>query len=330
MTVNVRVLPSGHEFSAEESDTVLRAALRGGVSLGYGCSGGNCGECKARLVSGQVELIQHHDFRIGEAEKNAGYVLLCCNRALTDLVIEAPVAGGAEDIPVKRIDARVKTKERIGDEWLVLHLQTPRTNRLRFLAGQSATLRVGEMGASYALAGCPCQDRDLQFHVRRVPADPFSEYVFDRLRPGDSVNVEGPEGRFTLREPLVRPLVFLVCHGGFAPTKSLIEHAIALESPVPMHLYWAAGDERDLYLSNLCRSWVDAIDEFHFTPVLASAGQDPVSGELPLLQKMIDFHPGLKGSDVYVVGPPAFAALTEAVLRRAGVPPGQLSIYGIS
>ena len=42
----------------------------------------------------------------------------------------------------------------------LLHLQTPRTNRLRFLAGQSVTLFGGagdnDAQALYPIASCPC------------------------------------------------------------------------------------------------------------------------------------------------------------------------------
>ncbi|NTU73348.1 2Fe-2S iron-sulfur cluster binding domain-containing protein, partial [Candidatus Roizmanbacteria bacterium] len=55
MAAHVTVLPSGHDFFVEGQDTLLEGALRSGVPLNYGCSGGNCGLCKARIVSGEVK-----------------------------------------------------------------------------------------------------------------------------------------------------------------------------------------------------------------------------------------------------------------------------------
>jgi len=52
MAAQVRILPSGHEFFIEGSDSILEAGLRGGLALDYGCSNGNCGKCKAKVVSG--------------------------------------------------------------------------------------------------------------------------------------------------------------------------------------------------------------------------------------------------------------------------------------
>jgi CDP-4-dehydro-6-deoxyglucose reductase, E3 len=66
MSAQVTIQPSGHEFFVEGNDTLLEAALRAGIPLNYGCSNGNCGECKARLVSGQVRKVHPHDFVLKE------------------------------------------------------------------------------------------------------------------------------------------------------------------------------------------------------------------------------------------------------------------------
>jgi len=105
MTAHATILPSGHEFMVESNDTLLEAALRAGVSLNYGCSNGNCGECKARLISGDVKKVHAHDFVLKQAEKDAGAILLCSYAPINDVVIEATVAG-AKDIPVQKLSAR--------------------------------------------------------------------------------------------------------------------------------------------------------------------------------------------------------------------------------
>jgi CDP-4-dehydro-6-deoxyglucose reductase len=89
----------------EGNDTLLEAALRAGIPLNYGCSNGNCGDCKARLVSGQVKKVHPHDFVLKEPDKANGAFLLCSYTAITDVVIEATVSG-AEDIPEQGIPPR--------------------------------------------------------------------------------------------------------------------------------------------------------------------------------------------------------------------------------
>ena len=75
MSAHVRVLPSGHDFFIDGPDSILEAALRAGIPLNYGCSGGNCGLCKAKVVSGQIKKIRHHDYVIPEAQKSRD---MCC------------------------------------------------------------------------------------------------------------------------------------------------------------------------------------------------------------------------------------------------------------
>jgi len=330
MTAHVQIKPSGHEFFVDGNDSLLEAALRAGLALDYGCSAGSCGKCKARVLSGQVQRTRHADYVLSAAEKNAGMMLMCCNTAVVDLVIEAREAHGAADMPLQDIEARVKSVSPISDDMRLLHLQTPRSNRLRFLAGQSVSLAlVGGERASCPVASCPCDDRNLQFHVRRRAGDAFAERVFEGLSPTDSVRVEGPRGTFVLDEESSRPLVFIAVDSGFAPIKSLIEHAMALEAAESLSLYWIATARGGHYLDNLCRSWGDALDDFRYVPLTLEGAASREAVER-LLQPMLTNHPGLQDCDVYVAGPPATAQLAEFLLLEHGVPQAQLSVHGLA
>lgn len=315
MTAHVQVRPSGREFLVDGNDTLLEAALRAGLSLDYGCSSGSCGKCKARLVSGEAHRTRHSDYPLSAAEKNAGVLLLCCHTAATDLVIEAREAHGPEDMPLQTIDARVKSVGPLGEEVRLLHLQTPRSNRLRFLAGQSACLSLGAASAWLPIASCPCDDRNLQFHVRRRDGDAFAERVFAGLEGVDTVRVEGPRGKFVLREDSDRPLVFIAGEGGFAPVKSLIEHAMALDTAESLDLCWSASAGGH-YLDNLCRAWGDALDNFRYHPIATPAA----------LWQVLSDHPRLADCDVYVAGPAPWADELEFRLLEHGVPRAQLRI----
>jgi len=320
MTAHVQVRPSGHEFFVEGNDSLLEAALRAGLALDYGCSAGSCGKCRAKVVSGQVHRTRHSDFALTAAEKQAGVVLMCCHTAMTDLVLEAREAHGAADMPLQMIDARVKSVSPIGERMQLLHLQTPRSNRLRFLAGQSVTLALADgASADLPVASCPCDDRNLQFHVPRREGDPFAARLFGGLKDGDTVSVEGPRGEFVLDEASARPLLFLACDTGFAPVKSLIEHAMALDTAETLGLYWASGAHGQ-YLDNLCRAWNDALDNFRYVPLAA----DP-DGEA-LMRRLGEDHERLDGHDVYLAGPAAWTGALRARLLEAGLPAAQLRV----
>jgi CDP-4-dehydro-6-deoxyglucose reductase len=319
MTAHVRLLPNRREFFVEGSDSILDAALHAGISLRYGCSNGNCGLCKAKVISGKTLPMRHSDYHFSETEKAQGYVLLCSCTAVSDLEIETNEISGTADIPQQEIAARVKKVERLGDDMVLLHLQTPRTKRLQFLAGQSARIETGNGAeAVYPVASCPCDDRNLQFHIRRTPGDRLSDYVFHKIKNTDIVNVTGPQGEFTLHEDSPRSLIFLAYGSGFAPIKSLIEHAMARDLTETMHLYWLA-EKNGHYLNNLCRAWTDALDNFLYTPVETG----PTNFSAALGRVSMD-HPDLASFDIYIAGPAAFLTAVNEFLHDKHFPAHQL------
>ena len=317
MPFRARLLPTEREFEIAGAETMLQAGLRAGLAMNYGCSSGNCGLCKARVVSGEVSKVHPHDFVLSEAEKQQGYVLMCAYAPRTDVVLEAGVATRPAEIQFQEIAARVKEIKPLTDKVRLLHLQTPRSNRLRFLAGQSVALAIGDDASDYAVASCPCDDRNLQFHVRDMPGNAFASRVFDGLRVGETVTVYGPVGDFVLKPDSTRPILLLACNSGFAPIKSLAEHAMSLEQAESLYLYWLATVEGGHYMANWCRAWADALDNFHYRELQEAALGDAQVEHA--LGRLLAEHPDLKGFDVYAAGPQGFLDQVRSRLSPYGV-----------
>jgi CDP-4-dehydro-6-deoxyglucose reductase len=322
MSAQVKILPDGHEFSVEGSDTLLEAALRAGIPLNYGCSNGNCGECRARLVSGQVKKVHPHDFVLKETEKAEGAFLLCSYTAVSDVVVEAGVSG-ADDIPMQSIPTRVKAVEVINPRIAALHLTAPRSQRLHFLAGQRVTLSIGggggnrddNLGGEYYVASCPCEDRHIEVHVRRDNR-PFARHTFEDLAKEDTVRIDGPHGRFVMKLDSRRSVIFVAWEDGFAPIKSLVQHAMSLEIAETMTLYWAANDHGvGHYQENLCRAWSDALDEFVYHRL------DGETGAAAVTEAILAQHSDLSHTDLYAAGPHAFLQALQAGAQARGLSP---------
>ncbi len=331
MTATIRVLPSGREFTAEPQETLLEAALRAGLALPYSCNNGSCGECKARLVSGELGAQQFHDYVFTQREKSDNYFLMCSTSAASDLVIEAVEAGGGEDIPLQCITTRIYKVERLNPEFAVLHLRTPRTQTLRFMAGQYVYLQLpcGDR-QSLSIASCPCNAMYLQFHLRRRANDQSSQ-PFNKLAMSQPVELQGPFGDFTLHED-DRPIIFLAYGSGFAAMKSIIEHAIALELPQRMHLYWVAKKPGEHYLENYCRSWTDALDDFRFTLLANNQEQDAPEQEVVRhgleqgAASIVSDYPDLRGISVYTNGPEPLLAGARSLWVAHGLESERLYI----
>ncbi len=311
MSAHVTIQPSGHEFFVESNDTLLQAALRNGVSLNYGCSNGNCGDCKARLVSGSVKKVHAHDYVLKQAEKDAGVILLCAYAPVNDVVVEANVAG-ARDIPVQQLVAKVKSVEIFNPQMAALHILAPRSQRLRFLGGQSVQLGIDGVQGRYAIASCPCEDRHIEVQIPRNDGDAFAARLFDGLKNNDSVSVEGPYGEFVLDEDSPRPVIFLAFGAGFAPIKSLIQHAMSLEIAESMDLHWLA-DAAGHYQDNLCRAWTDALDNFNYAP------HPHTADTAAQVQALVNDYPDLPRFDVYASGTASQLAQARAVFVNAGL-----------
>jgi CDP-4-dehydro-6-deoxyglucose reductase len=326
MSAHVTLRPSGHEFFVEGRDTLLEAGLKAGLPLDYGCGNGTCGLCKARLVSGDVTKVAAHDYPLSEAERQAGHILLCVHApSSSQIVLDTLEARGPADIPAQTVAARVRAVQPLAPHTLLLHLQTSRSSRLRFLAGQGATLSAAtdgrEVSATYAIASCPCDERNLHFHVPRTEGDDLATLLFDgEIAAGNTVTVTGPVGDFVLRES-ERRLAFVACDEGFAPVKSLVEHALALDTAESLAVAWLATRGDGHYLANQCRAWSEAFDHFRF---VAHADGDAAAGSARLIADLDAAHP-LAACDVYVAGPSAFVDAVRASLRARGVPDDRVS-----
>ena len=325
----VRIQGDGRTFPAEGRETLLEAAIRAGVSLPYGCSAGNCGLCRARLVAGELAAVRHHDFAFSEAERAQDHFLLCSHATAGDVIIALDDPDAAA-IPLQRLQAKVRGVELEGPDLMRLRLRPPRQARLRFLAGQYARLRIGGAEAEAAIASCPCEERHLDFHLRRRDGDAFSAAAFG-LRPGAAVELEAPLGRFTFDEDSPRPAAFVAFDTGFAAVKSILEHLTARESARELRLFRVCCARADLYLDNLCRSWADALDELTYTPLalaedFAEWAADPAGLNRleALLARIADALGDLSGRDLYVCAPEAVVERFEALARERGLAREQL------
>lgn len=303
MSHRIRLLPSGHTFTAEANESLLEAGLRSGINLPYSCAGGTCGECRARIVSGSTRPVARHEFAIPESEKIQGTVLLCSCGADSDLVVEVAETCDAGAIPEQHIDARIASARRVGD-YLLLQVRTPRTRTLRFLAGQAVTLNFPGFGSlDAAVASCPCNGRVLQFHLHRGAA-PAVERLYLSADAGQPLRIDGPFGDFILDETAAAPLMMVAEGDGFAPIKSLVEHFIALEREQFVQLAWIA-EPGGHYLENVCRAWQDALDGFGVSLI----DRIPASQASSLAEQLISIAPS--GADWYL----ACSAEVTAALR---------------
>jgi ring-1,2-phenylacetyl-CoA epoxidase subunit PaaE len=76
---------SAYDIPMLDGETVIDAGERMGIEMPYSCRGGMCCTCRAKLVSGKVDMAMNYSLEPWEME--AGYVLTCQARPLTKEIV---------------------------------------------------------------------------------------------------------------------------------------------------------------------------------------------------------------------------------------------------
>lgn len=307
MTFQVTVQPSGREFTCNDDETILAAAIRAGVNLPYGCKNGACGTCKSKLLDGTVTHTAHQEKALPVAEEEKGFMLSCCAKPHSDVVIEAREVLGADEFPIKKLPSRVAKLDRVADDVIVMSLQLPANERLQYRAGQyiEFILKDGKR-RSYSMANAPHQDEHLTLHIRHMHGGVFTDHVFNTMKERDILRFEGPQGTFFLREDSDKPMVLLASGTGFAPVKAIIEHAIHQKTDRQMLLYWGGRRPKDLYMHALCEEWARTLPNFKYVPVVSDAlPEDGWNGRTGFVHRAVmEDLPDLSGYQIYACGAP--------------------------
>jgi ferredoxin-NADP reductase len=82
----VKFTRSGNEVLCGAEQTILGAAKAAGMRLPMSCTQGLCGTCKTKMVTGQVDM--KHAGGIRQREIDQGWILPCCSKPLSDVVLE--------------------------------------------------------------------------------------------------------------------------------------------------------------------------------------------------------------------------------------------------
>ncbi|MDP2242107.1 MAG: CDP-6-deoxy-delta-3,4-glucoseen reductase [Burkholderiales bacterium] len=322
MPHQITIKPSNHVFTVIEDETILEAALREGFVIAYGCRNGACGTCKGKVLEGVVDYGTYQEHALPDTEKALGQALFCQARPLTDLAIECREIGAAKDIQIKILPCRVQKLDRFASDVAILRLKLPTNERLQFLAGQYIDILMKDgQRRSLSLANAPHDDALLELHLRNY-GGPFSDYVFNRMKEKDILRFEGPLGTFFLREDCAKPIILLASGTGFAPIKSIAEHAIHKGIQRQMTLYWGARVRADLYMHELAGKW-QSEHGITYVPVLSEAlPEDQWSGRSGFVHRAVmeDF-PDLSGHQVYACGVPAMVeAAHKDFTTQCGLP----------
>ncbi|MCW2684901.1 MAG: ascD [Blastococcus sp.] len=326
----VRFEPVGIEIEVDETQTVLRAASEQGLMLMHGCKEGQCAACKSFVLDGDdIELDRYSTFALPDFERDEGFTLLCRAHVYEDVRIE--LLNYDEEMirsghPIQRAVAQVASKEPVTHDMrhLVLQLVEPRT--VAYFPGQYFDITVPgtEETRSFSVAGTPTADGGrLEFVIRVYPDGLFSTYLDSELAVGDTLDIVGPFGVFTLRDGRESDLVFVGGGAGMAPILSVLRALAERGSSRRATYYYGARRRRDLCFEKELRALEEALPNFSFVPALSEpdAADGQWNGEVGLITDVVKRHEtDLTAADSYVCGPPPMVEAAIEVLASLGAP----------
>lgn len=319
MAHHVHLARSRLRFDVEPGETVLAAGLRQGLALPFGCQGGTCASCRVRLLEGRVEHAP--DTRaLSQAERDAGYVLMCQARPLSDLELQLHQPERLEQLRPRQLPVRLLERRMLSHDVVGLSVQLPRGEPFLYLPGQYVDFLLADgRRRSFSIANAPTPAGTLEFHLRVTPQGWFAHHAQEQLAAKAILRIEGPLGAFYLREDSTRPVVMMAGGTGFAPLKAMLEQQFRAGLARPFHLFWGARSRRDLYLHALAEDWARQHPWLRYTPVLSEPDADWRGERGFVHEAVLRHHPDLHGQEIYMAGPPVMVHAGKQAFVQAGL-----------
>ena len=317
----IRLYPSGHEVECEAGGTVLASLEQAGYALPNNCRAGACGECKIKVRSGRFDQGMVLDMALSQAEREAGYGLMCMAKPLTDVL---EIDWGTEDAQPKLFPPRENVSfvvvDRLQRTPRIVELRLrPVGKPLRYWPGQYVIVDGADAGVhprAYSIANAPRGDGEISLQVARVEEGTTSRWLQERVKVGERIRLSGPYGTFIGDPSAETPVLCLAAGTGLAPIMALAEAALSRGFRQPVTLLFSARGAEDIYESGRLALWQVKHRNFKLIQTLTREQGAAHSQRIPeLLPTLFD---DLSGFSVFAAGSPGFVDGCVAAAKRLG------------
>jgi ring-1,2-phenylacetyl-CoA epoxidase subunit PaaE len=240
---------------------------------------------------------------------------------------------------------RVRAVEPDTQEAVIVSFEVPAPLRevFGFTQGQYLTLRKeidGEdLRRSYSICA-GVDDGELRVGVRKVRGGAFSNWINERLQPGDTMQVMAPQGRFfvPIEPTAARHHVGIAGGSGITPILSIMKTVLARE---PRSRFTLIYGNRQLR-STMFKEEIEDLKNRYMTRLVLQhvfsdeATDSPLGSGVMNREKIGEFLAGVvpaaRIDHVYVCGPFQMNDEAQAALETAGVPEERIHIerFGVA
>ena len=168
---------------------------------------------------------------------------------------------------------------RIEDETTITKrfwIEVPELTSFEFIPGQFVTFdlpiheKANKRLRSYSIASWPDGTNIFELIIVRDLRGVGTNYLFEEVNVGSELSFRGPQGVFTLKEPLDKDL-FLICTGtGIAPFRSMIHHINNQHiSHKNIYLVFGCRTKNNLLYYEEMKNLAESVEGFRYIPVLS-------------------------------------------------------------
>lgn len=286
----------GKPYECKPGERVLDCLMRHGVMIPSSCRSGVCQTCLVRAAKGEVPEAAQKGIK--DTLRAQNYFMACVCEPEGDLEISLV------DSATIRHRATLVSKAPLNES--VIRLRFSCDAPFDYRAGQFINLirPEDEMVRSYSLASLPGES-EFELHIKRVPEGRMSNWVFDELEEGESLEFYGPGGDcFYLPGDPDRGLLLVGAGTGLAPLYGIVRDAIAQGHRGPIRFFHASLATPGLYMIDAMRALADANDNMRYTPCVLH-GEPPEGGSQGNIVDVVrDEMQSLSGWRVYLCGDP--------------------------
>ena len=303
---------------------LLSSLMEQRIFIPSACGGrGSCGLCKVKVTSDAGEYLPTELPWITDEEKKDNIRLACQLKLKKDISIRIP----EELFNVKEYLAEVVSLKDLTYDIKQVTLKLINPDDISFKAGQYIQFKVPEyemtaepVYRAYSMASHPSRKNEVELEVRLVSNGICTTYIFEHLKAGDSVTINGPYGDFFLRDT-DSDIIFIAGGSGMAPIKSILNDMADRGVERNIVYFFGARSVRDLFLLEEMKELEKKLHNFIFVPSLSKPQPgENWKGETGLITEVLDRH--LKSGEnveAYLCGSPGMIDATKEVLIKRGV-----------
>lgn len=307
-----------NHYETETDESVLDALLRHNIDIPYACKAGVCHVCVMHCQLGL--LPSGSTVGLKGSEVAQGNFLACQCIPVENLGISD--AGEFALFSQAKVIANVY----LSDEVCRIKLRT--APNLNYRAGQFINLRMpaGEI-RSYSLASLPSQDDFLELHIKRMLNGVVSNWLFDQVQSGDTLDIQGPFGDcFYMHEKFESEILMIGTGTGVGPLIGILREAIENGHKDQISLYHGENHAEGLYLDNELREIIAPHPNIQYFPCALSTGVTEIEGIFQGKASDLAFMDNLNLAEslIYLCGSPAMVEESSKQAQSNGAELSQI------